>query len=132
MEHGFYHPDNGYWQAIGGDVVELLSSYPEGTLSVPLRPGANYEWQNGEWVYVEPVVVVPDSVSSRQFKMQLSIAGLKPQVEAWVSSRDVLTQIAYAESGSFVRGEPMMQTGFGALGFTSEEIDAFFLAASLL
>jgi hypothetical protein len=31
-----------------------------------------------------------------------------------------------------VRSEPMMQVGFAALGFSPEQIDAFFVAAAAL
>ena len=72
------------------------------------------------------------SVSARQFKMQLAIGGLKTAVDVWVSAQDDLTQIAYEYSGSFEKHEPMMQAGFDALGFTPEERDAFFNAASQL
>jgi hypothetical protein len=41
-----------------------------------------------------------------------------------------LVQIAYENSGTFVRGEPMMQAGFIALGFTEQQIDEFFTAAA--
>lgn len=75
---------------------------------------------------------IPDRVSSRQFKMQLFNAGLKAQVETWVASQGELIQIAYADSGTFLRTEPMMQTGFAALGFTPDQIDAFYVAAAAL
>jgi len=52
MEKGFYHPNIGYWQAVGGEPV--VNDYPEGTIEVPLKPSADHVWQNGEWVYVEP------------------------------------------------------------------------------
>lgn len=54
MEHGFYHPERGYWQAIGGHPADLLATYPEGTIEVPLKPGADHEWQDGAWVHVPP------------------------------------------------------------------------------
>lgn len=76
--------------------------------------------------------VIPARVTSRQFKMQLHIAGLLASVEAWIGQQEKLVQIAYANSGTFVRTEPMMQAGFSALGFTEEQIDAFFTAASEL
>lgn len=85
--------------------------------------------------YVEPEPepeVSPDSVSARQFKMQLAISGLTETVEGWIGQQDSLVQIAYAYSSAFVKSEPMMQAGFAALGFTEEQIDAFFLAASKL
>jgi hypothetical protein len=52
MEKGFYHPDIGYWQTVGGN--PSLDDYPEGTTEVPLKPSADHVWQKGEWVYVEP------------------------------------------------------------------------------
>lgn len=77
-------------------------------------------------------VVIPDRVSRRQFKMQLEISGLAALVDGWVAGQSTLVQIAFKESGEFVRTEPMMQSGFGALGFTTGEIDAFFTAAAAL
>jgi hypothetical protein len=85
--------------------------------------------------YVEPGPVpapIPDRVTARQFKLQLLAAGLLDQVEAWIASQSQAVQIAYANSGTFVRDEPMMQAGFAALGFTPEQIDEFFTAAAAL
>jgi hypothetical protein len=132
VEHGFFHPDLGYWQAIGGDAEELLAGYPEGTEQVPLKPGGDYEWQDGAWSYVAPPVVVPDRVTARQFKLQLLATGLLDSVEGWVATQSQAVQIAYENSGTFVRDEPMMAAGFVALGFTDQQIDAFFTAAAAL
>jgi hypothetical protein len=52
MEKGFYHPDIGYWQTVGGD--PKIEDYRTGTIEVPLKPSENHHWQNGEWFYVEP------------------------------------------------------------------------------
>ncbi len=84
--------------------------------------------------YVEPekVIVIPDRVTARQFKMQLEKEGLLDAVEGWVSQQEKLVQIAYNNSGTFVRTEPMMQAGFAALKFTSKRADAFFTAAAAL
>ncbi|PBB93825.1 hypothetical protein CK215_04315 [Mesorhizobium sp. WSM3864] len=79
-----------------------------------------------------PKVRVPNSVSARQFKLQLLAAGLLEQVESFVASQGAAVQIAYDNSGTFVRTEPMMAVGFAALGFTAEQIDAFFVAAGKL
>ena len=133
MESGFFHPDRGYWQSVDGDPEALLATYPDGTITVPIKPGADHEWQNGAWVYVEPPPPpVPDRVTARQFKLQLLAAGLLGQVEAWIASQSQAVQIAYSNSGTFVRDEQMMQAGFAALGFTAEQIDAFFTAAAAL
>ena len=82
--------------------------------------------------YVEPPEPIPQSVSARQFKLQLLAAGLLVQVEAFISSQGRAVQIAYESSGSFVRSEPMMQSGFAAMGFTDQQIDQFFVAAAKL
>jgi hypothetical protein len=49
MEHGFYHPVNGYWQTISTPTDEHLSAYPEGTIEVPIRPSPLHTWGGTEW-----------------------------------------------------------------------------------
>lgn len=77
-----------------------------------------------------PPAPVPDRVTARQFKLQLLQAGLMASVEGWIGSQSQAVQIAYNNSGTFVRTEPMMAAGFAALGFTPEQVDAFFTAAA--
>jgi hypothetical protein len=77
----------------------------------------------------DPVETVA-SVSARQFKLQLLASGLLDQVDAWIASQSKAVQIAYEYSGTFVKSEPMMQAGFTALGFTDQQLDDFFEAAS--
>lgn len=76
--------------------------------------------------------VIPDSVSARQFKLQLLFSDILDEFEAFISTQSRAVQIAYDNSGSFVRSEPMMQSGFTALGFNDAQIDAFFVAAATL
>lgn len=73
-----------------------------------------------------------ESVSSRQFKLQLLAAGLLDQVDAWIATQPRAVQISYEYSGTFVRNSPMMQSGFAAMGSTPEQIDEFFAAAAQL
>jgi hypothetical protein len=54
MEHGFYHPERGYWQTNSDVPQTVLDTYPEGTADVPLKPGADYEWSGNEWVAIPP------------------------------------------------------------------------------
>lgn len=49
-EHGFYHPEKGYWQTIGSPTKEHLSQYPSGTKEIPTKPGPGYEYSGTEWV----------------------------------------------------------------------------------
>jgi hypothetical protein len=52
MEKGFFHPSRGYWQTTNDPSAEVFAFYPEGTVSVPLKPGADFAWQGGAWVCV--------------------------------------------------------------------------------
>lgn len=99
----------------------------------PVVRSAIQQWiEDGKPIldYEPPAAPVPDRVTARQFKLQLLQAGLLASVEGWIGSQSQAVQIAYNNSGTFVRTEPMMQAGFTALGFTPEQIDAFFTAAA--
>ncbi|WP_197730883.1 hypothetical protein [Rhizobium leguminosarum] len=78
------------------------------------------------------IVARVEQVSCRQFKLQLLADGLLDQVDAWVAAQSKAVQIAYEYSGTFVKDSPMMTAGFAAMGFTSQQIDAFFEAAARL
>lgn len=59
MEKGFYHHEIGYWQAISEPTDEIISSYPQGTIEVPLKPGDNFIWQDNAWIHTprpEPTI----------------------------------------------------------------------------
>ncbi len=73
---------------------------------------------------------IPVRVTARQFKLQLLADGLLETVEAWVASQGKAIQLAYDNSGTFARDEAMLQSGFRALKFPPEQVDAFFSAAS--
>lgn len=79
-----------------------------------------------------PPPPVPDRVTSRQFKLALLANGMLDDVETWIAAQDRAVQIAYANSGTFVRDEPMMQAGLAALGLSPAQIDAFFTAAEAI
>ncbi|ANL52866.1 hypothetical protein [Rhizobium phaseoli] len=72
------------------------------------------------------------SVSARQFRLMLRRSGLLDQVKAWVAQQDGETQDAFEYSGTFVKNSPMMTAGFQAMGFTAQQIDAFFTTAAQL
>lgn len=104
---------------------------------IGIKNGVEYEMtpeEEAEFLASLPVAAEPivDSVSARQFKLQLLAAGLIDQVDAWVESQSRAVQISFEYSGTFVRSEPMMAAGFGAMGFSNEQVDAFFQAAAKL
>lgn len=53
MERGFFHASRGYWQTTDDVPAHILATYPEGTIEVPLKPGADYQWQ-GQWLPIAP------------------------------------------------------------------------------
>ncbi|MBB2832390.1 UNVERIFIED_ORG: hypothetical protein GGD51_002519 [Rhizobium esperanzae] len=87
---------------------------------------------NTEVVQYLDTPLLAASVSARQFKLQLLAAGLLDRVDAWIATQSKAVQIAYEYSGTFVRTEPMMASGFAAMGFTGEQVGDFFMAASKL
>lgn len=107
----------------------------EGSTAVEAVGPISIGWTFDGEEFAPPGVTIlpaPDSVSARQFKLQLLASGLLDEVEGWIGSQGAAVQIAYDNSGVFVRSEPMMQSGFAALGFSEEQIDGFFRAASVL
>lgn len=120
---------SGYWSSAASAYVDTL---PEGLPSTRIASESELSAVLAEYGLTGPVPIVPVRVTSRQFKLQLLASGLLDQVETWIASQDQAVQIAYANSGTFLRTEPMMQTGFAALGFTADQIDAFFTAAATL
>lgn len=82
MEKGFFHPDLGYWQTVGAPSAEVLDAYPDGTVEVTLKPGADYEWDGSAWVHLEPAPEpVPVSISFAQL-----VIGLV--AERWITEED--------------------------------------------
>ena len=59
MEKGFFHPSVGYWQTNTEPSLEILATYPAGTIEVPLKPGADFDWVDGVW---QPAPPVPPSM----------------------------------------------------------------------
>jgi hypothetical protein len=54
MEHGFFHPDKGYWQTSNYPAEKYRNAYPEGTVEIPVKPAQYHEWTGQEWVEVLP------------------------------------------------------------------------------
>ena len=133
-----YTPEDWYWQVAGRSdywssaTAAYVETLPEGAAFTPIASEMELSEVLAPYGLAGPAVIVPERVTSRQFKLQLLAAGLLDQVEAWVGQQEQAVQIAYANSGTFLRTEPMMQTGFTALGFTSDQIDAFYVAAAAL
>lgn len=80
----------------------------------------------------EPEVVVPASVSMRQARLALLAAGLLAAVQAHIDAADEAVRIEWEYATDIHRNRDLV-TGIGsALGLTSEQIDALFIAAAAI
>ena len=142
MEHGFLHPERGYWQTSGTPSDALLQTYPAGTVEVPLRPSTDHQWIDGEWSYVAPAAPSEAElltaeragmvVSRFQARAALLQAGLLAQAEAAVASADAMTQIAWADAVEFRRNSPTIATLAGVLQLSPEDLDTLFRTAATI
>lgn len=133
MSRGFYNSTSGYWQTITDPTDAVIAAYPEGTVEVPLKPGADYEWDGEAWQAIEPPPPpVPGVVSRFQARAALHNAGLLAGVEAAVAAADPFTQIAWADATEFRRDSPTIAALAVALGMTGAQLDDLFRAAALI
>ena len=149
---GFHHPEYGYWETISDVSDEFIAQYPDGTISVPLRPSPAHKWENGVWVehadaVKPPAAPVPD-LSFAQLLIGLVAEGwitqedgeawlrgiLPPAVLATINLIPVGQQFAAkarATSPSVVlRNDPLVEMMALAQGRTAAELDAFFTTYS--
>jgi hypothetical protein len=150
MEHGFFHPNRGYWQTNSEVPQETMATYPEGTIEVPLKPGVDYEWIDGAWVYIEPPPQPLDRSTLQLSFAQLLIGlvtegwitkeegrawrdrvALPPAVNLVIASLPEEQQFA-AETralapSEILRLDPLVEALAIAEGKTPEELDQFFI-----
>lgn len=134
MEHGFYHPSRGYWQTIGDVPPHILATYPAGTIEVPLKPSADYEW-DGEWVQVtlDPAEALAAEraamvATPAQMRLTLHRMGLLATVQA-IADADPEASIVWEYALTIQRTSPLIDALGGPEGFTPEQIDDLFRAA---
>ena len=53
-DHGFYHPEIGYWQTNADVPDDIRAGYPDGTVEVPLMPEAGAIWDGNQWLPAPP------------------------------------------------------------------------------
>ncbi|WP_444460320.1 DUF4376 domain-containing protein [Rhodobacter capsulatus] len=110
MEYGFFHPARGYWQTTDVPSPEALAAYPEGTVEVPLRPGADHVWTGESWDPAPLPITRDQALAALKTARDAAIArgievdGLRVQTDDLSQSR--LTAAALAvqlDPGSTVR-----------------------------
>lgn len=136
-ECGYFHPDRGYWQTTGEPPLDILATYPEGTIEYPLKPGENYQPKNGGWVYVEPPPepVVLSPVTKRQLRLTLVRHGISlANIEALIASMPEGMQkdearIEWEDAQTFERNHPTLLLIAQALDLTPAAVDEMWLEA---
>jgi hypothetical protein len=95
VEHGFFHPDRGYWQTMGEPSQAVRDSYPDGTIEVPIRPSTDHHWQDGTWVYLAPPIekLRADALASVQawatrFTSQFTAGYSAEEIASWPVKAD--------------------------------------------
>lgn len=116
---------------------------PGGAIDVPppnIPAGKVALRQGSSWVFVtppepeapEPVNGIPQSVTRFQALAALHIAGHLPAVQAIMAAPEtpVLAKLAWDNALSFERNSPTLASLAGAIGLTSQDLDALFTAAA--
>lgn len=96
---------------------------PKGCIAVKHPEGENQP---------EPVqtTTVPQTVSAMQAKVALSRAGVLAAAEAWVAGQGSEAQLIWNTATIFSRNSELIENAAAALGLSSEQVDALFVAAA--
>ena len=139
----YQHDEFGYFTG-GVSTTDKYRGIPRRWSAVPLPtiPEGQFAQLNGNsWNIVAakpvPSVEVPASVSRRQAKQQLAIAGLLASVQPAIDSIEdaqtrVLTQIFWDDSQEFERSNQYLGEMASRLQLTDEQLDDLFIAAATL
>lgn len=129
MEKGFFHPTRGYWQTIDEPSADEIAAHPVGTIEVPIKPGADFEWRNGKWVFVEPPAPVIITATAASMRLALLEAGRLDDVEAIVATNKA-AQIEWQFRQTYRREHAIIKALQGPAGFSDQMIDALFKRAA--
>lgn len=98
MEHGFFHPEWGYWQTTNDPAPETLATYPKGTVRVPLKPSGLHEWNGSTWVEVPLPPPTEEEVRTKRDGLLVAsdwtqVADAPVDQLAWATYRQALRDI---------------------------------------
>lgn len=112
---------------------------------VPFVPNA-WKWDEATQTWLEhdsaaieavrnpppPPVVIPQSITPRQIRLQLTAMGLRQQVEDWVAAQTIDIKDWWEFSTVFERNNQKLIDAAAIFGLTSKQIDQMFIEASKL
>jgi len=123
------------WGGMWGAMIDLPNPIrlPNGDTVHAPEAGIDYAgYIIVPWVMDEPPPPPVTTVTPRQFRLQLDAMGLLDTVESWVKSQPRAIGVTFEYAIEFRRDDPMFIAAAEAFGFTEEQRDGFFLAASKL
>lgn len=137
MARGFNHPELGYWQTEDDVTDEIIASYPEGTVEVPVKPGRNYTLEDGEWVAAideAPANPADYPLKPYQFHAMLDIAEVSQAVEDAIAAivdpaTKAVAKARMKHSTDFDRNDDFIVSLAPVVGLSPEQVDALWLQA---
>jgi hypothetical protein len=89
--------------------------------------------KDGSFVAPLPLpVVIPQSITPRQIRLQLSAIGMRQAVEDYVASASLEIKDWWEFSLAYERNAPLLIEAATTLGMTGEQLDQFFIEANKL
>ncbi|NVD38960.1 hypothetical protein HT585_08840 [Ensifer sp. HO-A22] len=139
-ENGFYNPFDGYWQTNTKPTDEILASYREGTIEVPLKPSADHQYILDGWVHVPPTTeeirARMPPLTARQFRLGLLSGGyttaqVTQAIEAMPDGEQKETaKIEWEYATILKRLHPLVAVIGAAVNLTDTQIDSMWVAAA--
>lgn len=134
-EIGKIHPIIGYVQGTRMPDGSLPEGWASGDL-VPLKPSAEHEWQNGEWVHITPPEQTPEelraqmpTLSSRQFWLAANTLGItEDMLLAATDDAEIIIEIR--KTTEFHRTYDSVVMLAPLMGITPEQLDGVWLWAA--
>jgi hypothetical protein len=98
-----------------------------------------YKWIENDWVVINQKALddylrayIPQSITPRQIRLQLSAIGMRQAVEDYVASASLEIKDWWEFSLAYERNAPLLVEAATGLEMTSEQLDQFFIEASQL
>jgi len=103
MEKGFYHPTRGYWQTTGVVPQDILDTYPNGTIEVPVKPSVYHDFVDGDWIDNTPT---PEAIAAEANAAR--VEAIKGAFDNQNSVNKVLLKISFIQENRIrvLEGQP--------------------------
>ncbi|WP_299686672.1 hypothetical protein [uncultured Tateyamaria sp.] len=99
MQHGFFHPDLGYWQTKSEPTTAQIENYPKGYQEVPLKPGPAHFWNGQAWEVDSSEAASQKRRTSRLTRTEFA---LRAASQGWISEIEAEDWAAGAGMPQFV------------------------------